>query len=170
VGSGAGLAIVHGGPTFVVLAKVHKWATYPVTGLIAGHILIASGMLPGYRGVWRSMHLGGRLRADVAQRLWPAWSRGGPGGGHQQRERSVRGPGGGDRQAGRILQAEDQTKSRQHTGQMLWYSADTHGQPANDPAFALTSRIQEAAEGRQRGRSRRRAAVLTLLIRTPRSS
>jgi cytochrome b subunit of formate dehydrogenase len=92
VGSGAGLAIVHGGPTFVVLAKVHKWATYPVTGLVAGHILIASGMLPGYRGVWRSMHLGGRLRASVAQRLWPAWSRGGPAGGHHERKHSDRGP------------------------------------------------------------------------------
>jgi len=30
-------------------------------------------VLPGYRGVWRSMHLGGRLHADVARRLWPAW-------------------------------------------------------------------------------------------------
>ncbi len=75
VGTGAGLAVIHGGPTFVVLALVHKWTTYPVTGLIAGHILVASGVLPGYRGVWRSMHLGGRLHASVARRLWPAWSR-----------------------------------------------------------------------------------------------
>jgi hypothetical protein len=34
----------------------------------------------------------------------------------------------------------------------------------------LMSRIQEVAEGRQRGRSRRTAVVLSLLIRTPRSS
>jgi formate dehydrogenase subunit gamma len=75
VGSGAGLALVHGGPTFVLLARVHKWATYPVTALIVGHVLVASGVLPGYHGVWRSMHLGGRLDARVARRLWPAWSR-----------------------------------------------------------------------------------------------
>jgi cytochrome b subunit of formate dehydrogenase len=73
--SGAGLALVHGGSTFVVLAAIHKWATYPVTALIAGHIIVASGALPGYRGVWRSMHLSGRLDVRVARRLWPVWSR-----------------------------------------------------------------------------------------------
>lgn len=78
VGSGAGLTVVHGGPTFVLLARVHKWTTYPVTGLIVGHMIVASGVLPGYRGVWRSMHLGGRVDADVARRLWPAWLRGIP--------------------------------------------------------------------------------------------
>jgi formate dehydrogenase subunit gamma len=76
IGSGVGLVLVHGGPVFVVLAQVHKWATYVVTALILGHVLIASGILPGYHGVWRSMHLGGRLDARVARRLWPAWSRG----------------------------------------------------------------------------------------------
>lgn len=75
VATGVGLAMVHGGPSFVVLAAIHKWTTYPVTVLIAGHILVASGVLPGYHGVWRSMHLGGRLDASVAERLWPAWSR-----------------------------------------------------------------------------------------------
>src|SRR5262249_2316879 len=58
---------------FVVLAQVHQWATYVVTALIGGHVLVASGILPGYHGVWRSMHLGGRLDARVARRLWPAW-------------------------------------------------------------------------------------------------
>ena len=28
---------------------------------------------PGYRGAWRSMHLGGRLDRAVARRLWPGW-------------------------------------------------------------------------------------------------
>jgi formate dehydrogenase subunit gamma len=74
VASGVGLVMVHGGPVFVVLAAIHKWTTYPVTALIVGHVLIASGVLPGYRGVWRSMHLGGRLDAGVAERLWPAWT------------------------------------------------------------------------------------------------
>ena len=72
--SGVGLAMLHGGPVFAVLARVHRVATYPVTVLLAGHVLIASGLLPGYRGVWRSMHLGGRLRRDVARRLWPVWT------------------------------------------------------------------------------------------------
>ncbi len=65
VGSGAGLTVVHGGPTFVLLARVHKWTTYPVTGLIVGHMIVASGVLPGYRGVWRSMH--------SAAELMPTW-------------------------------------------------------------------------------------------------
>lgn len=73
VGSGVGLVALHGGPAFVVLARVHKWATYFCTPLIAAHILIAAGVLPGYRGVWRSMHMGGRLDGRVAHRLWPGW-------------------------------------------------------------------------------------------------
>ena len=71
--SGVGLARLHGGPTFAVLVHVHRWATYAVTPVIIGHILVASGVLPGYRGVWRSMHLGGHLDRGVARRLWPAW-------------------------------------------------------------------------------------------------
>lgn len=73
IGSGVGLVLLHGGPTFAVLARLHKWATYFCTVLIAGHVLIAAGVLPGYKGVWRSMHLGGRLDARVARRLWPGW-------------------------------------------------------------------------------------------------
>lgn len=73
VGSGAGLAAVSGGPAFVWLARVHTWSTYVVTPLIVAHVVVASGVLPGYRGAWRSMHLGGRQRADVARRLWPGW-------------------------------------------------------------------------------------------------
>ncbi|MCP9981687.1 zf-HC2 domain-containing protein [Actinomadura madurae] len=68
IGTGAGMATLHGGPVFAVLVRVHEWATYACTVLIAGHVLVASGVLPGYRGVWRSMHLGG------------GWTRGWPGG------------------------------------------------------------------------------------------
>jgi cytochrome b subunit of formate dehydrogenase len=73
--SGIGLVTVHGGPAFVVFLKLHVWATYAVTVLVAGHIVIASGVLPGYRGVWRSIHLGGRLNRTVAERIWPGWAR-----------------------------------------------------------------------------------------------
>lgn len=55
------------------LRRVHRWATYLVTPVLLGHILIAAGVLPGYRGVARSMHLGGRLPVEVARRLWPGW-------------------------------------------------------------------------------------------------
>ena len=71
--SGVGLALLHGGPAFAVLVHVHRWATYAVTPVLLGHILIAAGVLPGYRGVWRSMHLGGHLDVEVARRVWPAW-------------------------------------------------------------------------------------------------
>jgi formate dehydrogenase subunit gamma len=73
VASGVGMARLHGGPTFAVLVHVHRWSTYAITPVLLGHILIASGVLPGYRGVWRSMHLGGKLDTRVARRIWPAW-------------------------------------------------------------------------------------------------
>jgi cytochrome b subunit of formate dehydrogenase len=75
VGSGIGLSYVVGGPQFVVLREIHRWATFLLTPVLIGHIVIASGVLPGYRGVARAMHWGGRLRVEVARRLWPGWTR-----------------------------------------------------------------------------------------------
>ena len=72
--SGIGLAVLHGGHTFAFFAQVHKWTAIALTPVLLGHIVIATGVLPGYRGVWRSMHLGGRLRRETADRVWPAWS------------------------------------------------------------------------------------------------
>jgi cytochrome b subunit of formate dehydrogenase len=70
----SGFAMLFGlGPSIVDMVAVHRWSTFLLTPVLLGHIVVASGVLPGYRGVWRSMHLGGRLRADVARRLWPAW-------------------------------------------------------------------------------------------------
>lgn len=74
VGSGTGLTIVSGGPAFVWLDHLHRWSTYIFTPLVLGHIVIASGVLPGYRGVWRAMHLGGRLHERDARRVWPGWT------------------------------------------------------------------------------------------------
>jgi formate dehydrogenase subunit gamma len=62
VGSRVGLVLVSGGPAFVWYHRLHRWSTLPFTPVIVGHVLVASGVLPGYRGVWRAMHLGGRLR------------------------------------------------------------------------------------------------------------
>lgn len=73
VGSGVGLALIPGGPAFRWLHLVHRWSTYLITPVLLGHILIAAGILPGYRGAWRAMHLGGRLPVQVARRLWPGW-------------------------------------------------------------------------------------------------
>jgi formate dehydrogenase subunit gamma len=72
--SGIALSTVHGGPTFVWLHKVHRWTAFVVTAAIVGHLLIAFGLLPGYRGVWRAMHLGGRIPEQTARRVWPAWT------------------------------------------------------------------------------------------------
>jgi cytochrome b subunit of formate dehydrogenase len=74
VGSGVGLAFIAGGSGFVVLRQVHRWATFLVTPVLIGHIVIASGILPGYRGVARAMHWGGRVRIEVARRIWPGWT------------------------------------------------------------------------------------------------
>ncbi|TDC52241.1 cytochrome b/b6 domain-containing protein [Jiangella ureilytica] len=71
--TGIGLWSVSGGPAFVWFNRLHRWATYLFTPVIVGHVLIASGILPGYRGVWRAMHLGGRLRRRDAARVWPGW-------------------------------------------------------------------------------------------------
>lgn len=67
--SGIGLLAVSGGPAFVWFNRVHRWSTYLFTPTIIGHIVIASGILPGYRGAARGMHLGGRLRRGTAERI-----------------------------------------------------------------------------------------------------
>jgi cytochrome b subunit of formate dehydrogenase len=72
--SGIGLVLVHGGPAFVWLSRIHRWSTYAVTPVIVGHVVVASGILPGYRGVWRSMHGRGAVDEKTARRLWPAWT------------------------------------------------------------------------------------------------
>jgi cytochrome b subunit of formate dehydrogenase len=73
VASGTALVFVHGGQWFVRLAFIHRWTTFVLVPVIAGHIIVAAGLLPGYRGVWRSMHWGGRIRRETAARLWPGW-------------------------------------------------------------------------------------------------
>jgi cytochrome b subunit of formate dehydrogenase len=73
IGSGVGMAWLSGGPVFAVLVHLHIWSTYVITPLIIGHVVVAAGILPGYRGAWRSMHLGGRLHIATASRLWPGW-------------------------------------------------------------------------------------------------
>ena len=72
--TGVALVFVKVGPAFAFLAAIHRLATLAFTVVIAGHVIVALGVLPGYRGVWRSMHLGGRLRLDTARRLWPGWT------------------------------------------------------------------------------------------------
>jgi cytochrome b subunit of formate dehydrogenase len=74
--SGAG-AMFLGGSAGGMAFEVHRWAAFLVTPVLLGHIVVAAGILPGYRGVWRSMHLGGRLDPDVAERIWPEWEEAG---------------------------------------------------------------------------------------------
>lgn len=70
--SGIALTTLHGGETFALMVKLHRYATYVLTPLVIGHIVVALGILPGYRGVWRSMHLGGRVPLATARRVWPS--------------------------------------------------------------------------------------------------
>ena len=72
--SGIGLVMVSGGESFVWFLRLHKWATYILTPIVIGHVIVTLGLLPGYRKVWRAMHLSGRVPDDVARRLWPAWA------------------------------------------------------------------------------------------------
>jgi cytochrome b subunit of formate dehydrogenase len=72
IASGVALTTLHGGSTFVVLVRVHRYATYALVPLVAIHVVLAIGVLPGYRGAWRSMHLGGRTPRATVERLWPA--------------------------------------------------------------------------------------------------
>jgi cytochrome b subunit of formate dehydrogenase len=73
VASGFGLIAVSGGSAFVWFLRIHKWATYVLTPVVAGHVLIGLGILPGYRGVWPAMHRPGHMSQATARRLWPAW-------------------------------------------------------------------------------------------------
>jgi cytochrome b subunit of formate dehydrogenase len=73
IGTGIGLVFLHGGPLFAVLDTIHRLSTIAFTIVIVGHIVVAAGILPGYRGAWRAMHLGGRVPLDTARRLWPGW-------------------------------------------------------------------------------------------------
>lgn len=70
--TGIGLTTLHGGATFAALAKLHRTATYWLTALVVVHVVVAAGVLPGYRGVWRSMHGRGQVPVATARRLWPA--------------------------------------------------------------------------------------------------
>jgi cytochrome b subunit of formate dehydrogenase len=74
IASGVALTLVDAGPVFAIVASIHRLSTIAFTVVIVGHIVVALGILPGYRGVWRSMHLGGHLRLDTARRLWPGWT------------------------------------------------------------------------------------------------
>lgn len=73
-GSGVAMTALSGGPVFAWMTLIHRWATILITPVIVGHVLIATGILPGYRSVWRAMHAGGRVPIQVARRLWPGWT------------------------------------------------------------------------------------------------
>ena len=69
--SGVALTTLSGGATFATMVRVHRGATYVLTAVVVGHLVVVSGVLPGYRGVWRAMLGRGRVRARTARRLWP---------------------------------------------------------------------------------------------------
>jgi cytochrome b subunit of formate dehydrogenase len=72
LGTGVALTTLTGGPTYATMLRVHRGATYGLTALVVGHLVVVSGVLPGYRGVWRAMLGRGRVPAELARRLWPS--------------------------------------------------------------------------------------------------
>jgi hypothetical protein len=54
--------------------RLHESATWVLMASIVGHLVVASGAIPAYRGVWRAMHADGRVSRMLADRLWPAWA------------------------------------------------------------------------------------------------
>jgi cytochrome b subunit of formate dehydrogenase len=71
IGSGVALTTLSGGQTFATMVRVHRYATVALTVFVVGHLLLVSGLLPGYRGVWRAMVGRGRVPRATARRLWP---------------------------------------------------------------------------------------------------
>jgi formate dehydrogenase subunit gamma len=55
--------------------RIHRWSTLALAVILVGHIVVASGVFPGYRGVWRSIHWRGEVSQTTAQRLWPKWTK-----------------------------------------------------------------------------------------------
>jgi cytochrome b subunit of formate dehydrogenase len=53
---------------------LHRLATWVLAAAVAGHVAVASGILPGYRGAWRAMHGDGRVPISLARALWPRWA------------------------------------------------------------------------------------------------
>jgi cytochrome b subunit of formate dehydrogenase len=61
-------------PVILLRAQLlHQIALLPLIALLAGHILVGSGIHPRYRGVWRSMFGGGKLTRQLAREHWPVW-------------------------------------------------------------------------------------------------
>jgi cytochrome b subunit of formate dehydrogenase len=59
---------------FALSLRLHEAATWVLIAAIVGHLVVASGVLPAYRGVWHAMHADGRVTRTLADRLWPAWA------------------------------------------------------------------------------------------------
>lgn len=70
--SGIALTELKGGSTYAWVTRTHRYSTYVLVPLVVGHVLVAAGLLPGYRGAWRGMHWRGRVRDETVRRLWPA--------------------------------------------------------------------------------------------------
>ncbi len=66
---------------FGLSLRIHRAATWVLGASVAGHVVVASGILSAYRGVWRAMHRDGGVPAGLARRLWPRWA--------EERERAL---------------------------------------------------------------------------------
>jgi formate dehydrogenase subunit gamma len=60
---------------FAASLRIHRGTTWVLALAVAGHLLVTSGVLRGYRGVWRAMHRDGRVTEALADLLWPKWAK-----------------------------------------------------------------------------------------------
>ncbi|MEX0834274.1 MAG: cytochrome b/b6 domain-containing protein [Actinomycetota bacterium] len=54
--------------------RLHQIATVVLLLSVIGHLVVATGLLPAYRGVWRAMHGNGEVPVRLAEILWPGWT------------------------------------------------------------------------------------------------
>ena len=96
--SGVAMTTLSGGPTFATMVRIHRGATYVLTALVVGHVLLVSGLLPGYRGAWRAHAAGSRWPTRRSSRCgcatWCGSIRpvGRPGRAHRARRRAGQPP------------------------------------------------------------------------------
>jgi formate dehydrogenase subunit gamma len=59
---------------FAWTVRIHLAAAWVLIAAVGVHIIAGTGLLPTHRGVARAMFGDGRVRIDLARRLWPGWT------------------------------------------------------------------------------------------------
>ena len=59
---------------FAWTVRIHLAAGWAFIAAVGVHIIAGTGLLPTHRGVARAMFGDGRVRTELARRLWPGWT------------------------------------------------------------------------------------------------